>query len=98
MSPAIMPDGRKYPLYVNQNMNSHISNKPIRLAYEKDKPDQIMAEGSRLEKAFDELNSSSYFPKKFPNIVTKFEGWPTMGNLSCSYLDFFNEINRVLVL
>ena len=90
MSPALMPDGRKFPLYVNQNMNSHISNKPVRLAYEKDKPEQIKAEGNRLEEARNDLQSSTYFPKKYPKIATKFEGWPTMGNLSCSYLDFLN--------
>ena len=87
MSPAQMPDGRKYPLYVNQNMNSHISNKPIRLAYEKDKPEQIKAEGNRLEEARNELQSLSYFPKKYPKIATKFEGWPTMVDLSCTNLN-----------
>ena len=74
MFKVVMENGREYPLYINQNRNSHLGVKPLRLSYEKESPTSLETEGDRLYNEMSELHNTTFYPKSYPNIPVKFEG------------------------
>ena len=66
MIQAIMENGAKVPIYVNEARNSEKSIRPLLMVFQKETNDTNKIEGDRLQREMDDLKANPYFPTKFP--------------------------------
>ena len=78
MIEAIMENGARVPIYVNEARNSEKSIRPLAMVFQKETTETNLEEGNRLKKEIADLKATPYFPEKFPHIEIHFRGYLTM--------------------
>ena len=87
MIEAVMENGARIPIYVNEARNSEKSIRPLQMVFQKETTETNKEEGDRLTKEIADLRATPYTPEKFPNVEIHFRGYITMIDGKVSYLN-----------